>query len=141
MDMTRATFLIAAALVVALAVAAAGIGAYIAVRQNAPASNVTLEQAAPETRVAAALHGIDPRAAVGEARSEPGIAVASTEQVLEPAAEPAPNRRTWRFRRPRGQPLRRLDRNRSRDVPRGRQLPPRGRPILRAGSRQGRRHG
>ena len=91
MDMTRATFLVAAALVVALAVAAAGIGAYIAVRQNAPASNVTLEQAAPETRVAAALHGIDPRAAVGEARSEPGIAVASTEQVLEPTgagAEP-----------------------------------------------------
>ena len=89
MDMTRATFLIATALVVALAVAAAGIGAYIAVRQNAPASNVTLEQPAPETRVAAALHGIDPRAAVGEARSEPGIAVASTEQVLEPAADGA----------------------------------------------------
>ena len=70
MDMTRATFLVAAALVVALAVAAAGIGAYIAVRQNAPASNVTLEQAAPETRVAAALHGIRPpggrrRSAIG----------------------------------------------------------------------------
>ena len=89
MDMTRATFLIATVLVVALVVAAAGIGAYIAVRQNAPASYATIEQPAPETRVAAALHGIDPRAVLAEASSEPGIAVASTEQVLEPAATAA----------------------------------------------------
>ncbi len=86
MGTTRATILIAAGLGVTLAVAAAGIGAYIAVRQNAPAPNATVEQPAPEIRMAAALHGIDPQAVAGEPSSESGIAVESTEQIVEPAA-------------------------------------------------------
>ena len=85
MGMTRATFLISAALVVALVVAAAGMGAYLAVRQNATAPNAESAHPAPETRVAA-VHGIDPQAAAGEPGSERGIAVESTEQTVEPVA-------------------------------------------------------
>ena len=87
-DRTRATFLIAA-LAVTLAAAAAGIGAYVAVRQNARASNTTVEQPAPENRMAAALDGIAAEAAAGEPGSGSGIAVESTEQVVEPAPAPA----------------------------------------------------
>ncbi len=86
MDMTRATFLIAAALAVALVVAAAGTGAYIAVRQNAEPPNAVVEEPAPQAGMAATLHGIEPQVILGEANSAPGVAVASTEQILEPAA-------------------------------------------------------
>ena len=84
MGMTRATFLLVAALVVALVVAAAGMGAYIAVRQIAPAPDAAVDRSVPETTVGAVLHGIDPHAVAGETSSAPGIAVRSTEQVVEP---------------------------------------------------------
>ena len=106
MGMTRATFLIAAALVVALVIAAAGIGAYMAVRQNAATSAETAHPA-PETRVAAALHGIDPQAVAGEPSSERGIAVESTEQTVQPvvaAGAEQPAAEAQRIRRPRDEP-------------------------------------
>ena len=88
MGMTRATFLIAAAMVIALVVAAAGIGAYIAVRRNAAPTTAAVAGPAPETRVAAVLHGIDAQAVAGEPSSERGIAVESTEQTVEAAVSP-----------------------------------------------------
>ena len=107
MGMTRTTFLIAAALVVALVTAAAGIGAYMAVRQNATATSAETAHPAPETRVAAALHGIDPQAVAGEPSSERGIAVESTEQTVEPvvaAGAGQPAAEAQRIRRPRDEP-------------------------------------
>ncbi len=89
MGMTRATVLVAVAMAAALVVAAAGIGAYLAVRQNAPAPTTTVEQPAPEARMVAALHGIDPRAVAGEPSRGPGTAVESTEQVVGPGAAAA----------------------------------------------------
>lgn len=88
MGMTRATFLIVAAMVVALAVAAAGIGAYIAVRQNATAPTAEVAHSERETGLAAAIHGMDPQTIAGEPRSEPGVAVESTEQAVEPTVAP-----------------------------------------------------
>ena len=84
MGMTRATVLIAAGLVVTLVAAAAGIGAYLAVRRNASAPAAEIAHPAPETRVAAALHGIDPQVVAGEPGSARGLAVESTEQTVEP---------------------------------------------------------
>ena len=77
MAMTRATFLIAGALIVALVVAAAGMGAYVAVRQIASAADPAIERSVPENTVGAVLHGIDPHAVAAEparnraARSNP----------------------------------------------------------------------
>ena len=85
MDMTRATVVIAAGVVVSLVAAAAGIGAYIAVRQSAPATSAADGQPVVDVPAAAALHGIDPRAVTVEPGSGSGIAVASTEQIVEPA--------------------------------------------------------
>ena len=84
MDMTRTSFLIAAALVVSLVVAAAGMGAYVAVRWNAAAPSPAGEPP-PESGTTATLHGIDPQVVAGEPVTGSGIAVASTEQVLGPA--------------------------------------------------------
>ena len=86
MGMTRASFLIAAAMVSALVVAAAGIGAYIAVRRNATPPVAAVADAAPETDPAAALYGIDAQAAAGAPNSVRGTAVEATEQTVEPAA-------------------------------------------------------
>ena len=86
MGTTRATFLIAAALVVLLVAAAAGIGAYIAVRHNAPAPDAVADQPEPETRTAAVLHGVDPQTITGEPVAGRGVAVESTEQIVEPVA-------------------------------------------------------
>ena len=107
MDMRRATVLIAAALVVALVVAAAGMGAYLAVRQNAAAPTAESAQPVPATRVATALHGIDPQAVAGEPSSERGIAVESTEQTVEPAVAAGaeqPAAGTRQTRRPQDEP-------------------------------------
>ena len=87
MGMTRATLLIVVGLV-ALVVAAAGIGAYVAVRWNATAPTAAAAHPAPEDGMVAALYGIDPRAVAGEAGSEHGIAVESTEQAVEPVVTP-----------------------------------------------------
>ena len=87
-DRTRATFLIAA-LAVTLAAAAAGIGAYVAVRQNARAPDTSVGQPAPADRMAAALDRIDAESAAGEPPPGTGVAVESTEQVVEPAVAPA----------------------------------------------------
>ena len=88
MGMTRATFLIAAGMALALVVAAAGIGAYVAVRRNATPPATAVADPAPDTRVAAALHGIDVQAVAGEPGSARGIAVEATEQTVEPPAAP-----------------------------------------------------
>ena len=80
MGMTRATFSIAAALVVTLVVAAAGIGAYLAVRHNTPGPDATAADPAPAERMGAGLH--EPAAQAGPAT---GIAVDATEQIIEPA--------------------------------------------------------
>lgn len=89
MGMTRATFLIAGALVVSLVVAAAGIGAYIAVRHSAPPPDATVADGELAAGTAAALHGIDARVVAGEPRSGNGMAVESTEQILDPASATA----------------------------------------------------
>lgn len=107
MGMTRATFLIAAGMVIALVVAAAGIGAYVAVRRNATPPTAVAGGPAPEARGAAALHGIDARAGAGEPSSARGIAVEATEQAVEPAAAPGteqPTAETRRARRPEPEP-------------------------------------
>ena len=80
MGMTRATFSIAAALVVTLVVAAAGIGAYLAVRHNTPGPDATAADPAPAERMGVGLH--EPAAQAGPAT---GIAVDATEQIIEPA--------------------------------------------------------
>ena len=110
MGMTRATFLIAAGMVIALVVAAAGIGAYVAVRRNATPPTAVAGDPAPEARGAAAVHGIDTRAGAGEPSSARGIAVEATEQTVEPAAATGteqPTAETRRARRPEpGPPIR-----------------------------------
>ena len=85
MVMTRATFLMAVSLVVTLIVVAAGIGGYIAVRQNAPAQNTAGATPAAEARMAAGLHEPDGQAAAGVPGPGTGIAVDATEQIIEPA--------------------------------------------------------
>ena len=85
MVMTRATFLMAVSLVVTLIVVAAGIGGYIAVRQNAPAQNTSGATPAAEARMAAGLHEPDGQAAAGVPGPQTGIAVDATEQIIEPA--------------------------------------------------------
>ena len=85
MVMTRATFLMAVSLVVTLIVVAAGIGGYIAVRQNAPAQNAAGATPAAEARMAAGLHEPDGQAAAGVPGPGTGIAVDATEQIIEPA--------------------------------------------------------
>ena len=80
MGMTRATFSIAAALVVTLVVAAAGIGAYLAVRHNTPGPDAMAADPAPAERMGVGLH--EPAAQAGPAT---GIAVDATEQIIEPA--------------------------------------------------------
>ena len=106
MGMTRTTLLIAVGLV-ALVATAAGIGAYVAVRWNATAPTGAVAHPAPEDGMVAALYGIDPQAVAGEAGSEHGIAVESTEQAVEPVvapnAEPAAVE-AQRSRRPRDEP-------------------------------------
>ena len=85
MVMTRATFLMAVSLVVTLIVVAAGIGGYIAVRQNAPAQNTAGATPAAEARMAAGLYEPDGEAAAGVPGPGTGIAVDATEQIIEPA--------------------------------------------------------
>ena len=82
MDMTRATFLIAVALVVTLVVAAAGIGAYIAVRHNAPPPDADQTLGGD---MDVALHQPTGQAVTGIAGPGTGIAVDATEQTIEPA--------------------------------------------------------
>ena len=84
MGMTRATFLIAAALVVTLVVGAAGIGAYLAVRHNAQPTEGVADRA-PAGRMGLAVHEPDGPAAIGIAVPAAGIAVEATEQIIEPA--------------------------------------------------------
>jgi hypothetical protein len=86
MAMTRATFLIAAAMVITLVVAAAGIGAYMAVRRNATEPATAVADPAADADLAAALYGIDAQATAGVPISDSEIAVESTEQTVEPAA-------------------------------------------------------
>ena len=85
MGMTRATFLIAAALVVTLVVGAAGIGAYLAVRHNAQPTEGTLADQSPAGRMGLAVHEPDGPAAIRTAAPAAGIAVEATEQIIEPA--------------------------------------------------------
>ena len=87
MSSTRTTLLIAAAMAVALVAAAAGMGAYIAVRQNASTPDAAGELPASEGRMAAAVHGIAPRAVADRPDPAPGVAVETTEQIVEPPAE------------------------------------------------------
>ena len=89
MGMTRATFLIAAALVVTLVVGAAGIGAYLAVRHNAQPTEGTLADQSPAGRMGLAVHEPDGPAAIGIAVPAAGIAVEATEQIIEPAISEA----------------------------------------------------
>ncbi len=86
MSSTRATLLIAAAMAVALLAAAAGMGAYIAVRQNASTPDAGRELPASEGRMAAAVHGIAPQVVAGRPDPAPGVAVETTEQIVEPPA-------------------------------------------------------
>ena len=85
MGMTRATFFIAAALVVTLVVGAAGIGAYLAVRHNARATDGRAADRAPADRMDPAIHEPDGPAATRAAGPAAGIAVEATEQTIEPA--------------------------------------------------------
>ena len=85
MGMTRATFFIAAALVVTLVVGAAGIGAYLAVRHNAQATDGTVADQALAGRMGLAIHEPDGPAATRAAGPAAGIAVEATEQTIEPA--------------------------------------------------------
>lgn len=87
MSSTRATLLIAAAMAVALVAAAAGMGAYIAVRQNASTPDAAGELPASEGRMAAAVHGIAPQVVTDRPDPAPGVAVETTEQIVEPPAE------------------------------------------------------
>ena len=87
MSSTRATLLIAAAMAVALVAAAAGMGAYIAVRQNASTPDAAGELPASEGRMAAAVHGIAPEVVADRPDPAPGVAVETTEQIVEPPAE------------------------------------------------------
>lgn len=89
MGMTRATFLIVGAVVASLVVAAAGIGAYIAVRHSAPPPDATVADGELADRTAAVLHGIDARVVAGEPHSGTGMAVESTEEILDPASAAA----------------------------------------------------
>ena len=83
--MTRESFFVAAALAVTLAVAAAGIGAYLAVRHNAlPTAGPAADQA-PAGRADPGIHEPDGPAAARTAGPAAGIAVEATEQVIEPA--------------------------------------------------------
>ena len=82
--MTRASFFVAAALAVTLVVAAAGIGAYLAVRHNAlPADGPVADQALAG-RMDPAIQEPDGPAATHTAGPAAGIAVEATEQVIEP---------------------------------------------------------
>lgn len=85
MGMTRATFFIAAALVVTLVVGAAGIGAYLAVRHNARPTDGAAADRAPADRMDPAIHEPDGPAATRAAGPAAGVAVEATEQTIEPA--------------------------------------------------------
>ena len=95
--MTRASFFVAAALAVTLVAAAAGIGAYLAVRHNATPTDGPVADQALAGRMDPAFHEPDGAAAARTAGPAAGIAVEATEQAIEPeiiaeasaAAEPA----------------------------------------------------
>ena len=87
MSSTRTTLLIAAAMAVALVAAAAGMGAYIAVRQNASTPDAAGELPASEGRMAAAVHGIAPQVVADRPDPAPGVAVETTEQIVELPAQ------------------------------------------------------
>ena len=89
MGTTRTAFLVTAAVALALVVAAAGIGAYVAVRRNAAAPPAPAADPLPATRPAAAPLEIAARSAGGGTNPEPGVAVESTEQTVAAASPPA----------------------------------------------------
>lgn len=82
--MTRASFFVAAALAVTLVVAAAGIGAYLAVRHNALPTDGPVADQAPRDPMDPAIHGADGPLATRTAGPAAGVAVEATEQVIEP---------------------------------------------------------
>ncbi|MYN66962.1 MAG: hypothetical protein F4X11_18335, partial [Acidobacteria bacterium] len=82
--MTRASFFVVAALAVTLVVAAAGIGAYLAVRHNALPADGPVGDQAPGGRMDPAIHEPDGPAATRTAGPAAGVAVEATEQVIEP---------------------------------------------------------
>ncbi|MYD84741.1 MAG: hypothetical protein F4Y14_00230, partial [Acidobacteria bacterium] len=82
--MTRASFFVVAALAVTLVVAAAGIGAYLAVRHNALPADGPVADQAPGGRMDPAVHEPDGTAATRTAGPAAGVAVEATEQVIEP---------------------------------------------------------
>ena len=82
--MTRAFFFVVAALAVTLVVAAAGIGAYLAVRHNALPADVPVADQAPGGRMDPAIHEPDVTTATRTAGPAAGVAVEATEQVIEP---------------------------------------------------------
>ncbi len=102
MGTTRTAFLVTAAVALALVVAAAGIGAYVAVRRNAAEPTAAAANPLPETRAADAPGGIDALTGGGGTSPEP-VAVESTEQTVDAAAEP-PSVETRRPRRTRDAP-------------------------------------
>ena len=85
MGMTRATFFVTAALVVALVVGAAGIGAYLAVRHSARPTDGAIADQAAAGRMGLAIHEPGGPSAASVSGPAAGIAVETTEQTIEPA--------------------------------------------------------